>query len=119
MQRAAGIILRSPQGRVLLLERVDGAGWGWPAGGFKDGEDAAKCAVRETTEETGFNAGFPGKLLMQRVADDGDGVVEFTTFLRDGVEEFQPRLNHEHRSFGWFDSVALFRSLKGDVPAAP
>ena len=34
--RAAGVIARSPQGRVLMLRRVDDGSWSWPGGWLKD-----------------------------------------------------------------------------------
>jgi 8-oxo-dGTP pyrophosphatase MutT (NUDIX family) len=97
--RAAGVICRSPHGRILMVRRTDGEGWAFPGGGIKDGEAPRECAWREFFEETGYRLGDAGKLLMQRVKDG----VDFCTFVTDCEDEFVPKLNHEHDQWGWFD----------------
>jgi 8-oxo-dGTP pyrophosphatase MutT (NUDIX family) len=100
---AAGVILRSPSGRVLLLQRSgegDHAGeWAFPGGKLEPGEDVATAVVRETLEETGYRLGTAGDLLMRSVNAD----VDFTTLVREVDEEFTPRLNGEHVAFAWVD----------------
>lgn len=96
---AAGILLRSPDGRVLFCRRTDGLGWAFPGGVKKDGESLEHCAVRETFEETGYRTGHVGKFLTRRVKDD----VDFTTFAFNTDDNFTPRLNHEHDAFVWLD----------------
>jgi 8-oxo-dGTP pyrophosphatase MutT (NUDIX family) len=119
---AAGVVIKSTRGRVLMLRRVDTGEWAWPAGGIKPGEDAEACAIRETFEETGHHLGFVDRLLMHRVKDDGDGVVDFSTYIREGVEEFVPKLNHEHSEWGWFGTRTAFEEAKlnrNDALVAP
>jgi 8-oxo-dGTP pyrophosphatase MutT (NUDIX family) len=106
---AAGIIARSPQGRVLLMRRVDDGTWAWPGGGIKEGETADKAAWREFYEETGYRLGDVGKFLMRRTKDDGNGPVDFTTFIADVEAEFTPRLNHEHSAYMWADPTDLLK----------
>lgn len=105
MIRASGIILVSPQGRVLMLQRSkagDMSGtWAFPGGKIEAGESEADAAVRETWEEVGYRVGSAGKLLCTRVFED----VHFTTFLAKVDEEFTPKLNDEHDAWGWFDPV--------------
>jgi 8-oxo-dGTP pyrophosphatase MutT (NUDIX family) len=101
--KAAGVIARSPSGRILMCRRTDGQGWAFPGGCQKDDEDAAQCAWREFFEETGYRLGDVGKPLMRRTKDDGRGLVDFVTFIVDVPDEFVPRLNHEHSAYGWFD----------------
>ena len=101
--RAAGVIARSPQGRVLLCNRTDGEGWAWPGGGLKPGETPEQCAWREFFEETGYRLGGVGQPLMRRIKDGCD----FTTFICNVEDEFVPRLNHEHSAYGWFDGATL------------
>jgi 8-oxo-dGTP diphosphatase len=96
---AAGVIARSPQGRILMCRRTDGEGWAFPGGHMKDGEDAAQCAYREFFEETGYRLGDVGAQLMHRIKDG----VDFTTFVADVESEFVPRMNHEHSAFMWVD----------------
>ena len=101
MIHAAGILLQSPEGRVLLIQRSDKgdmAGyWGIPGGKIEDGETAAKAAARETLEETGYRVGDPGSVLCTRVSED----VHFTTFFKKVEDEFLPKLNDEHTAFAW------------------
>jgi 8-oxo-dGTP pyrophosphatase MutT (NUDIX family) len=98
---AAGILFRSPAGRVLLLRRAqseDHPGeWAFPGGKLRAGEDHRTAAVRETLEETGFNAGHADRLHCRQIKDG----VDYSTFLRDGVDEFVPRLNKEHDAWVW------------------
>jgi len=96
---AAGILFRSPNGRVLFMRRTDGEGWAFPGGGKKEHESIEQCAVRECMEETGYRAGHSGKLLCRRIKND----VDFTTFLYDCDDEFVPKFNHEHDAFVWVD----------------
>jgi 8-oxo-dGTP pyrophosphatase MutT (NUDIX family) len=99
MTKAAGILIRSPNGHVLFCRRTDGLGWAFPGGVQKDGETIESCAIRECLEETGFLTGHAGRLLTRRVRDD----VDFTTFIYDSDDEFVPKLNHEHDAFVWLD----------------
>jgi 8-oxo-dGTP pyrophosphatase MutT (NUDIX family) len=99
MTVAAGILFKSPAGRVLLCRRTDGLGWCTPGGVKKNGETIESCAVRECLEETGYLTGHAGRLLTRRVADD----VDFTTFIYDCDDEFIPKLNHEHDAFVWIN----------------
>jgi 8-oxo-dGTP pyrophosphatase MutT (NUDIX family) len=103
MIAAAFVLLRSPEGRVLLLRRAKGedhAGeWGLPGGKLKAGESAEAAAVRETLEETGFRTGHAGRWHCRRVKDD----VDATTFCFDCDSEFVPRLNREHDLWIWID----------------
>jgi 8-oxo-dGTP pyrophosphatase MutT (NUDIX family) len=110
--RAAGVIARSPSGRVLLMNRVDGAGWAWPSGGIEGDETAEQCAWRGFHRECGYRLGSVGAPLMRRVKDDGDGLVDFATFVVDVPEEFVPRLSHKYSGYGWFDPCALLEEAK-------
>ena len=121
MIQASGILLISPEGRMLLLRRSsagDAEGlWAFPGGKIEPGESAATAAVRETLEETGYRVGDAGTLLMRRIKDD----VDFTTFVKKVDEEFTPKLNDEHTAFAWvFPSDVLpqpvaLPSLPADV----
>ena len=110
MITAAGILFRSKAGRVLLLKRAadgsDHAGkWATPGGKCRAGEPVEKTALRETIEETGYNAGYAGQFHMRRVKDN----VDYTMFLRDIEDEFTPRLNSEHVEWGWFDPQEVLK----------
>jgi 8-oxo-dGTP pyrophosphatase MutT (NUDIX family) len=104
VNRAAGVMLLSAEGRVLFLRRSrsgDHAGqWCFPGGGIEDGETPQEAAIRELAEECDI-AAKPRHLSFwtRRIADD----VDFTTFIVRGVEEFDPVLNGEHTQFLWAD----------------
>jgi 8-oxo-dGTP pyrophosphatase MutT (NUDIX family) len=120
MIRAAGIILQSPEGRVIMLQRSltgDHAGeWCFPGGGVEDGETTANAALREVLEETGYRVGAVGSELCTRVAED----VHFTTYLNKVDEEFVPRLNGEHVAFAWIaPKDALAQYVPQPIVAAP
>jgi hypothetical protein len=46
---------------------------------------------------------------MRRTKDDGNGPVDFTTFIADVEAEFTPRLNHEHSAYMWADPTDLLK----------
>jgi ADP-ribose pyrophosphatase YjhB (NUDIX family) len=55
---AAGILLRSPAGVLLVKRKFAPAAGAWcvPAGFMEYGESPKRCAVRELLEETGLRA---------------------------------------------------------------
>jgi 8-oxo-dGTP pyrophosphatase MutT (NUDIX family) len=101
MINAAFLLLRSPQGTVLLLRR-DKSGdhtgeWALPGGKLKAGETAADAAVRECVEELGWNPGSTGKWHCRTVR----GGVDATTFIKDVEGEFTPPKLREHDAWRW------------------
>lgn len=51
------MIARDPEGRLLMVRlSYAEAGWTFPGGGAKRGEDMEQAAARELTEETGCEA---------------------------------------------------------------
>ena len=101
---AAFMLIRSPEGRVLLLRRAAGedhAGeWDLPGGKLKPGETAEQAAIRETFEETGYRTGHAGKWHCRRIKNGVDAV----TYLFDCDSEFAPpRLSREHDLSRWID----------------
>lgn len=53
--RCAGVILRNPDRKILLLDRREGVlGWACPAGHYQENELGYACMVRELEEETGI-----------------------------------------------------------------
>ena len=115
MIEAAGILLVSPAGRVLLLKRSsegDAQGlWALPGGKVEKGETALQAALRETWEKLGWRAGGVDRELMRRVKDD----VDYTTFLKKVDSEFTPKLNEEHTAWAWVDP----KEVLTEQPPAP
>ena len=54
IQTGSAIIIRNPNGQILLQERTDRNKWGLPGGCQELGEDLRVTAVREAYEETGI-----------------------------------------------------------------
>jgi hypothetical protein len=111
---AAGIIFRSPEGRVLLLRRSDTEDWDYPGGKCKDGETPRQTAVREAWEEAKYRAGHAGDFLCRRVRNG----VDYTTFLHQCDDEFTPKLSREHTDYMWVQPrTVLADSLKARADA--
>jgi 8-oxo-dGTP diphosphatase len=107
---AAFMLLRSPEGRVLLLRRAAGedhAGeWSLPGGKLKPGETPEQAVVREVLEELGWNPGSPGQWHCRRVANN----VDATTFIKNVQAEFTPPSLREHDAWQWVapdDALAM------------
>jgi predicted NUDIX family NTP pyrophosphohydrolase len=63
VKRSAGVLLRRPDGRVLLVHpggpfwaKRDAGAWSIPKGEYEDGDDPEACARREFEEELGSAA---------------------------------------------------------------
>lgn len=98
--RAAGVMVRDPEGKVLFVKRSgtgDQAGtWALPGGGLEDGEQPDQAASRELFEETGHRASD-----LNEVHNHELGGVDFTTFAHDTDRQFNPKLNEEHTAHAW------------------
>jgi len=118
MTHAAGILFLSKEGRVLLLKR-SGEGsaaagtWALPGGKLEEGESAETAALRETIEETGYYAGYAGKILME---SESNGLT-YTTFLRHIDDEWIPKLNNEHTAYLWMPPEEALEN--NQLPPAP
>ncbi|KQQ11212.1 NUDIX domain-containing protein [Rathayibacter sp. Leaf296] len=90
---AAGLLLRDPDGRVLLQHRVAwshfGGTWGLPGGARHPEESAFEAALRESGEE----AGVPPELVVPDAASIVTiGPWSYTTVLAHALEHFEPRI---------------------------
>ena len=94
MSRAAGILLREPGGKILLVKRSDTGQWATPAGHVESGESPWEAAVREVWEETGYGGPY---LSSQFLRQNGD----FFLFAADIPRAFEPELDQEHTEFVW------------------
>ena len=104
-RRAAGLLIRSPYGRYLLLLRsayvYDPGVWGLPGGRVEDNEDPQDAAVRETEEEIGVQSlRVYTKPISIWHAPDAN--FEYHTFLALSLSgEFVPVLNWENDGYVW------------------
>jgi|SRR5580700_9503983 8-oxo-dGTP pyrophosphatase MutT (NUDIX family) len=102
---AAGVILRTPDGKVLLLKRSDKEAnykghWALPGGGAEPGEAAMDAAIRECAEETGFR---PEGLKLLGSVKTPTGML-FHTYEAVVDAPFAATLNEEHTEHGWFSN---------------
>ena len=100
--RAAGFALVTDEGMALFLKRSDegdhAGEWCFPGGKIEPGETAEQAAVRETFEEIGFRLNpTDERFEVCRITNSG---VDFTTFFQR-LEEFEPKLDHEHTGYRW------------------
>ena len=98
-KRAAGILFRTPKGKMLFLKRSKDGEWDTPGGGDDAGESPVQTAIRECQEEIGF---YPaGDLqLLDRQGDEKKGL-EYCMFTQEVPVKFTPVLNDEHTDFVW------------------
>lgn len=102
---AAGIMLESADGKLLLVKRSskndDHAGeWAFPGGKIEEGETPLQAAIRECVEEVGYKDQYvtphhPVATLLL-------GNVEFHAFHQQIGEEFNAIINEESDGIGWF-----------------
>jgi ADP-ribose pyrophosphatase YjhB (NUDIX family) len=116
MITAAGILFVSPEGKILLLKRSGDCDhakeWCIPGGKLEDGENAEQAALREFGEECGQS--YTGTLAS--IFNTQDVNVDYTTFIAH-VEEFTPKLDHEHTAFMWRELDDMPNTLHPGVKA--
>jgi 8-oxo-dGTP pyrophosphatase MutT (NUDIX family) len=109
----AGILFRAPGPRYLLVRRSDTGEWEQP-GGHAEGEETPEAAAeRECVEEIGVcpeGARWPAR---RNPIPGGNG--EYTCFLQDVPEPFEPKLNDEHTAWQWAAPDALPENMLAPV----
>lgn len=107
---AAGLLLRDPDGRILLQHRATwshfGDTWGLPGGARHPGESAFEAALREAGEEAGVPASLVRPVVSSVVSI---GAWSYTTVLAQAAESFLPVITDaESRELRWVvpDEVA-------------
>jgi 8-oxo-dGTP pyrophosphatase MutT (NUDIX family) len=98
-----GLVIVSPNGRCLALERASwktmGPGtWGVPGGKVNPGESPLMAALREAKEETGADIVQATPLFHEERSG-----LQIITFIGLVAEEFLPdlTLDNEHMDFQW------------------
>jgi 8-oxo-dGTP pyrophosphatase MutT (NUDIX family) len=110
----AGILFRTPGPRYLLVRRSDTGEWEQP-GGHAEGEETPEAAAeRECIEEIGAcpkGARWP---VRRNPIANGEG--EYTCFLQDVPEPFEPKLSpDEHAAWQWAAPDALPENMLAPV----
>nr|CAG4646325.1 EOG090X07NG [Macrothrix elegans] len=110
------ILLNETLTHVLLVQGFwSKSSWGFPKGKVNEGEDPARCAVREVLEETGFDISqiiSPKEFLETTVNDQLTRL-----YIIPGVPhetKFIPRTRNEIRAVQWF-AIADLPSSKKDA----
>lgn len=108
-KRAAGLLIRRGDGRVLLTLRAadveDPGVWGVPGGRVEPGESEWEGALHESEEELGSLP--PLRQIGERVYRSGG--FTYTTFIVEmdeaDAEAFDPELNWESTAWDWWDPL--------------
>src|SRR5882672_5300746 len=103
IQLVVNVILRNPQGEILLMRRTNTAPtrplmWDFPGGEVEPEEDPEAAATRETLEESGLR---PGKLKIFSVSSaNRDRFFVFILYTAE-VEDVEVKLSFEHDQYRW------------------
>jgi 8-oxo-dGTP pyrophosphatase MutT (NUDIX family) len=122
-RRAAGLLMRRGDGRVLLVLRsqevLDPGVWGIPGGRIEPGYEAEDAAVQEALEELGS---LPAMKISRKRNVYKSGGFQYTTFLalvpEKAAAAWEPTLNWENDEWGWFGLDALPSPLHPNVKKA-
>lgn len=110
--RGAGLmILREPDGKILIVRRSDlvtkAGHWAFPGGGVEAGETEIETALREGYEELG---GLPTDLVVEQEAEwyaEGPFFCFATFVARTQDLSWRPTLNEENDDWQWADPRKL------------
>jgi len=98
--RAAGVLVRDADGRVLFARRSGtgdyGGHWALFGGGVESGETDEEAARRELMEESGYQADS-----LTPVHEHYFNGLNFATFAHDAGSQFIPKLTGEHDAWAW------------------
>ena len=93
------------QGRILLLKRSDGGGWGLPGGWVDVHESPAQAAVREVWEEAGLRVEPEAYAAIScKGPDTGPHLyhqVNIVTLMKPVPADAAIALSHEHTDYRW------------------
>lgn len=104
--RTVNVVVKRPDGRVLLLQRTlrRGGFWQTVTGRIEVGEAAVDAAAREVQEETGgtLQPSQLGYVHQFALGEEGlPKLVEETAFVALCSPEFSPTLSGEHTAWRW------------------
>ncbi len=118
------VLLRDNEGKVLLLERQQGACWDLPGGRLQKGETVLETLQREVEEETGLkglDGASPIDMILTNIripTSGGEVGLILSIYHCDISPSFTPRLSAEHTNFGWFSFYEMAQLLKDRYPEA-
>jgi 8-oxo-dGTP pyrophosphatase MutT (NUDIX family) len=118
----ATVLITDPEGRLLLMRRLDNGCWGVPGGALEPGESLEQTARRETREETGLEIGkmslfgvFSGPELFYEYPN-GDQVYNVSVVYLTNEIKGEINLNpFEHTEISFFETENLPSPLSPPV----
>ena len=113
--RAAGGIVTSDEGRMLLIFR--NGRWDLPKGKVEAGETLMRAAVREVQEETGLDRLQPGRLVTKTYHVYnlyGGWHLKQTSWFRMTTEGIAPETHPHPRSLSQGESVVILADRRRD-----
>jgi 8-oxo-dGTP pyrophosphatase MutT (NUDIX family) len=114
MQVCAACAIQDDQDRFLLGWHVKHKGWEFPGGKKKPGENAVRCVVRETVEETGLGLDLDTLQLVTCYEQNGWLTLLYRARPVDpaAVRDCEP---DKHHSFRYFSLAELPKPLTYEV----
>ena len=99
--------------KILLVKGTDSNSWSFPRGKISKGESDMECALRETAEETGFNAKeyVSESALIERTIKGKS----YKIYLAKNIPEdpdYQPHARYEISKIEWHDLKSLPKKIK-------
>ena len=101
------VLLRRPDGRVLLVDQPYLPGWSLPGGNLKRGEDPASGAVRELREELGIRVPVPEPVHAHLRTSDRWVTFVVSCDVDDLTADSARPRSEEIATLGWFPPDAL------------
>ena len=101
----AGILIQC-KNEYMLCQRESGK-WSIPKGHLKEGEETLDGALRELKEETQINLlPDPDLYTLKNTTLNKEGG-DYSIYLIQVSNKLEPKLNHEHKNYGYFTQDTL------------
>lgn len=99
--------------RILLVKGTDSNSWSFPRGKISKGESDMECALRETAEETGFNAKeyVSENALIERTIKGKSYKIYLAKDIPEDLD-YQPHARYEISKIEWHDLKSLPKKIK-------
>lgn len=121
-RKGAGcVVFALSTGRMLLAHRsewvLEPHTWGMWGGAIDPTENPQMAALRELTEETGFDAGDSARVIESLVFESPGGDFRYHNFIVVVEHEYEPTLNWESQGSAWVDPNDLPANLHPGLEA--